>query len=367
MSGTVQGTILRTASMALATAFVASGALGGAAATRPDRSVEDAAKAATAASSADDSVNFVVAISVDGLNPDAIRQLGRSGASAFYRLIDNGATTLNARTAYERTTTVPNHTGMVTGRWITKGGGHGVTFNDDNGYTVHRSAAEYVHSMFDVVHNRGGSTAFYSAKDKFAFLDRSWDSRHARRDPVGRDNGRDKIDRYYFNDEASNVSRLIKRLHAAPDELSLVHLAYPDRAGHAYGFMSPRYMSAVHQTDVQIGRILDAIRNDARLRRHANVVLTADHGGGRGTNHTDPKDPANYTIPFMAWGIGVAKGRNLYALNADDRRRPGSARTRYAGTQPIRNAEMANLVTDLLDMPRVLNSTFNVRQDLTVG
>ena len=50
------------------------------------------------ASSADDVVNYVIAISVDGLNPAAIRRLGRSGAPNLYRLMDEGVSTLNART-----------------------------------------------------------------------------------------------------------------------------------------------------------------------------------------------------------------------------------------------------------------------------
>ena len=70
---------------------------------------------AAARSSADDPVNRVVAISVDGLNPKAITKLGRSGAPNFYRLMREGASTLNARTAREQTRTLPNHTGMLTG------------------------------------------------------------------------------------------------------------------------------------------------------------------------------------------------------------------------------------------------------------
>ena len=322
-------------------------------------------QATRTAGSADDPVDYVVAISIDGLNPDAIRRLGREGAPAFHRLMAEGATTLNARSAYERTITLPNHTGMVTGRRITVAGGHRVTFNEDNGRTVHRSAGGYVASMFDVAHDRGRGTAFYSAKDKFNFLNRSWDGRHGARDRVGRANGRDKIGRYFVASEPTNVTRLVRRLHDDPDELSFVHIAYPDRAGHAYGFMSPAYVRAVHSADTQVGRILDAITSDTRLRRHAAVVLTADHGG-LGANHTDPTKKADYTVPFMVWGVGVARGADLYDLNAGDRREPGTSRPGYGGVQPVRNGELANLALDLLDLPRVPGSWFDARQDLSV-
>src|SRR5437868_5578316 len=57
------------------------------------------------AASADDAVNQVLAISVDGLNPRAIKRLGRSGAPAFHRLMREGAWTFNARTEWGQTRT----------------------------------------------------------------------------------------------------------------------------------------------------------------------------------------------------------------------------------------------------------------------
>ena len=78
------------------------------------------------------SVTTVIAVSIDGLNPAAIRALGTEGTPTLHRLIEGGASTLNARTEREQTDTLPNHTGMVTGRWIAAAtGGHGVTWNDD--------------------------------------------------------------------------------------------------------------------------------------------------------------------------------------------------------------------------------------------
>ena len=79
----------------------------------------------------------VLAISIDGLRPDAITKLGNEGTPNLHRLMKQGASTLNARTAYESTKTLPNHTGMLTGRRVDKDhGGHGVFFNRDDGRTV---------------------------------------------------------------------------------------------------------------------------------------------------------------------------------------------------------------------------------------
>ena len=60
----------------------------------------------------------VLAISIDALNPTALTRLGRDELPNFWRLIDEGSATLNARSQVELTLTLPNHTSMLTGRRI---------------------------------------------------------------------------------------------------------------------------------------------------------------------------------------------------------------------------------------------------------
>jgi len=311
-------------------------------------------------------VNIVVAISVDGLKPSAIRQLGPRGVPALYRMMREGSATLNARTLTERTVTLPNHISMVTGRRVdASAGGHGVSFNDDRGTTIHQHAREYVRSMFDVAHDRGLTTALYASKDKFYTINRSYNRVNGARDRVGRNEGRDKVDRFFFDTESRNVTRLLRRLGSRPHAVSFLHLGYPDAAGHRYGWDSRPYLRGVRAADRQVARILNAVDDRRRLRRHANVILTADHGGtGRG--HSAATNRANYRIPFMVWGVGVARGVGLYALNETTRVRPGAGRPDYRGAQPIRNGDLGNLVMSLLDLPAIPGSLFNRDRDLAV-
>jgi Type I phosphodiesterase / nucleotide pyrophosphatase len=315
--------------------------------------------------SADDPIDHVIAISIDGLNPRAIEDLGKSRTPAFHRLMRQGASTLNARTVREKTSTTPNHTSMLTGRRVNaKHGGHGYTENFDNGSTVHRAARHYVASVFDVVHDHGGSTAFFGTKSKFRLYKRTWNS-HGAPDRIGPDNGRAKIDRFTIDlDNTRLVGKVTADLRRKPRDFTFVHLSLPDRVGHASGFMSDRYLDAVKRTDRLLGRILNTVADRPALRRHTLVVLTADHGG-RGPSHYNVKKLQDFRIPFMAWGAGVRAGRNLYGLNPTFRS-PGSSRTNYHGKQPIRNGDLANLATDALDLPRVPGSEFDSPRSLNV-
>ncbi len=256
-----------------------------------------------------DRVDQVVLISVDGLNPQAITQLGAAGAPTFHRLMSEGASTLNARTLFEATQTLPNHTSMFSGRRVTLPGGHGVTFNEDDGGTVHSTAGNYVDGVFSLVHDHGGSTAMYVGKEKFDFLDRSWDGTYGASDVTGADNGRDKIDVYERASEATSTSRLIARLQTAVPTFSFLHLAKPDSAGHASGFMSPQYVQAVADTDAWIGQVLDSI--------------VADPESQRDDRHRDDRSWGRRDHPFRRNAAGELH-RAVLRLGSEGRRRDES-------------------------------------------
>ena len=312
---------------------------------------------------ADNAIDRVIAISIDGLNPRAIQKLGQSRTPTFHRLMREGAYTLNARTVREKTSTMPNHTAMLTGRRVeAKHGGHGYTENFDNGGTIHQAAGHYVASVFDVVHDNGRSTSMFASKAKFRLYKRTWNT-HGAPDRTGRNDGRAKIDRFTIDlNNARLVARLTAELRRSPRVFTFVHLSLPDRVGHAHSFMGNDYLAAVERTDRLLGRIVNTVAARPALRRQTLVLLTADHGGSGAAHYTASK-LQNYRIPFMAWGPGVPAGRDLYRLSSrvDS---PGNRRTVYRGKQPIRNADIANVATDALDLPRVPGSEFDSRRTL---
>ncbi|QZY28368.1 alkaline phosphatase family protein [Nocardioides coralli] len=297
----------------------------------------------------------VLVISVDSLSSRALRRLGREGAPHLHRLLDRGAGTLNARTVREMTLTLPNHTSMVTGRRVDRRhGGHGVYWNDDRTRprTVHEAAGRRVPSVFSVVDSRRRDPGLFVSKSKLALFKRSWP---------------EDVDRLAI---VENNGELVRRVRADLVEhrraLTFLHLSLPDVVGHRHGFLSRRHLDAISTTDRRIGRLLTTIRGDRRLRERLTVIVTADHGG-IGGGHGDPTLLHNYRIPFLVWGAGVAKGADLYELNPDYRD-PGRRRTGYAARrQPIRNGDVANLVTDLLGLPALRGSHLNADQRLDVS
>lgn len=291
----------------------------------------------------------VIAVSIDGLNPRALGELGPEGTPYLHQLIVQGASTLEARTALEQTNTLPNHTGMLTGRRIAGPSGHHVTFNEDTGGDLGDVNEDYVPGIFDQAHDAGLRTALYTSKPKFNVLARSWDADSGARDTTGVDDGRAKLDRYRLDDAPELLNELVGRLSRRADDLTFLHIADPDVTGHIAGFMSPAYLEAVRRSDGYVGRLLSALDARPGLRRRTTIVLTADHGGS-GTSHRDPTSPDNYRVPFVVWGAGVEEGADLYDLNPD-REEPGTARVGYEGAQPVRNLDLAALVLDVLGLP----------------
>ncbi|KQY63558.1 MULTISPECIES: alkaline phosphatase family protein [unclassified Nocardioides] len=304
-----------------------------------------------AAGRATNPTHYVLAISVDGLNAEALDTLGKAGTPNFHRMMENGAATSNARTEFERTLTLPNHTGMITGRRVSRSsGGHGVDFNDDNHRTVQQAAGHPVASVFSVFHNHDLSTALFASKQKFAIFKRSWPG---------------AVDRFTVNLDNRELVRSVRAdLVAHPRAFTFLHLSRPDDVGHAKGFMSPAYMQAVKATDQRLGELIHTVNTHPKLLEHLTVVLTADHGGEGPNGHSDIRSFANYRVPFVVWGAGVKRGARLYDLNRAFAT-PGFARPTYAAAkQPIRNADVANLSTSLVDLGPVPGSELNFDQAL---
>ena len=324
--------------------------------------------------------DYVVHISVDGLNASCLEDLIAADPGeydSFKRLIDEGASTFNARTDYTYTNTLPNHTSMTTALPVSQPAGqpntdyHGYTSNSDpsSSDTLHNSGnpnRSYIASAFDVAHDHGLSTALYASKSKFVIYEQSYNSSNGASDITGPDNGKDKIDSY-VNDSSGLHADFLADMATSRFNYSWVHHRNPDDAGHGSGWCSSAWDDSIKDIDDYIGDILALIEGDGVLDGNTIIIVTTDHGG-TGTGHSSASDPLNYTIPVFVWGGDVAVGTDLYALNAGVRLDPGTSRPDYnAALQPLRNGGTGNLALSALGLPAVPGSTINDSQDLIVS
>jgi len=309
-------------------------------------------------------VERVIHVSIDGLGSAWVNN---NLTPNVMTLISEGTSTLNARADGDSTQTLPNHVSQVTGRPVQGADGHGVDFNqwDDrvDTNTIHDEAGEYVASVFDVVHDHGLKTAGFVSKRKLVIMDLTWSDNGAP-DTTGVDNGTDKIDVWLRDEPALVTVAAIDELVADPPEYTFLHLRSPDQIGHANQWGSPEYEAAVQESDALLGDVLDAIANNADLAGTTAVIVTADHGGVDGLDtHIDPLLPGNYTIPFVYWGPTVGEAVDMYADEAGVRTDPGAAHSPENGggtTAPIRDHDAANLSLELLGLPVIPDSVYNL-------
>jgi hypothetical protein len=308
-------------------------------------------------------VKQVVIVSFDGLRADALTSLGPTDLPTFYQVIQDGASTLNARADYYKTETLPNHATMLTGRGVLGDNGHQHSMNKDNGQTLHSvNNDNYVHSLFDVAHDYGLKTALLASKDKFPVFYRSYDEINGAPDLIGVDNGKKKIDVWEFTNKNDLVTRdhfLNTITSSQPPQLTFLHFSGPDKIGHTNpnGWdITPGspYMNTVKQMDTFLQQVLDNVPSKTV------VIATADHGGGEPTKgHHVATQPVNYTIPFFVWdNMNITKpNSDLYNLNPIDYTDPSTGRPDYdQAQQPIRNGDVANLALSLLCLPEIPNS-----------
>jgi predicted AlkP superfamily pyrophosphatase or phosphodiesterase len=318
-----------------------------------------------------ENIKYVIHISIDGGGSSYIQSLiEKNKLPNFKRLQAESAGTFNARSDYDFTITLPNHTTQVTGRGIKGENGHGWTINSDpaKGQTIHSNKKKYVAGIFDVLHDNGLRTAIYAGKSKFSLFDTSYNSKNGAIDTTGVDNGRDKLDKFvYDNDSSKLIDGVLSDMKSKPFNYVFIHFAYTDAAGHLAGWGGFFYNVDLMMIDRDLGRIFKLVTTDEKLKGKTAIVLTADHGGVK-YDHAKNNDPINYTIPFFVWGPGVDAGSDLYALNPDTRCDPGTSRPKYsAAVQPIRNGDAPNMELKLLGLPPIPGSTINSIQDLSVS
>jgi arylsulfatase A-like enzyme len=173
---------------------------------------------------------------------------------------------------------------------------HGVTWNDDE---VAARGLVTVPTAFGVARAHGLRTAAFFSKAKLRHLmvPGTLDYAQAPQGWVGRWSAARTV-----HDAGDYLAG------GARPELLFVHLGEPDYAGHSAGWMSWVYGRGVRRADAALAELL-AAADCAYGRGGYTLIVTADHGGHQRTHGS--ADSLDVTIPWVAWGAGIAAGPAL--------------------------------------------------------
>ena len=249
-------------------------------------------------------------ILVDGMRPDAL-----AACKAAQRVMKNCVYTLNAKTVMP-SVTLPCHVSLFYSMPPER---HGTVSNT---YTPPKSL---LLSLFDVL--------AIEKKDVASFY--SWGQLRDLCHPAslnysllikGTSCGWDQV-----NDRLTDAA--IGYVTENNTDLAFLYLGYPDEAGHAHGWMSAEYMSALENSWENIARVIEALPKDYA------VIITADHGGHDHTHGTEL--PEDMTIPLIFAGAERELIGDLSNVNIIDIAPTIAA---LSGTAPTSEWEGKNLL-----------------------
>lgn len=233
-------------------------------------------------------MNKVVLFLVDGMRPDGLQQ---ARTPVMDKLMGSGAFTLNAQTVMP-SVTLPCHMSLFHSVLPER---HGVTTN------IYTPQVRPVPGLFEVIHLAGLKAVMFHSWDELRDIARPG-SIHTSfylkdsQDPEG-------------SGDTSLIDVAVQWFSKNDFDFAYVYLGFTDNVGHAYGWMSERYLQAIEHADTCIGRVLES------LPANTTILVTSDHGGHDQTHGTPSSE--DMTIPFIMAGEGILKGE-LEDVNITD-------------------------------------------------
>jgi predicted AlkP superfamily pyrophosphatase or phosphodiesterase len=231
-------------------------------------------------------VRRVVLLVLDGLRPDAVNRFNLHHVGRFAK---RGASTFRGQTVR------PSITPCAMASLLTGAAPERHGFQSEH-FFLSRPRAK-VHPLAKELLRHALPTSFFMPRVPFFMTGIA--SRLASLLGLGeaRFHGRDA-------DEVLSAAR--PALESQRRGLIMMHWLDADRAGHAFGWMSPEYGEAAARMDRALGRLETIIdlSDPATL-----VIALADHGGGGATRkHHDSAHLLDTTIPVMLAGGAVVPG-----------------------------------------------------------
>ena len=244
----------------------------------------------------------VIMLGIDGFSLEGYQKAKTPNIDALFA---DGVISTSTRTVMP-SVTMPNWTSHLTGGGPEQHGVFGNNWEKEDHTIAPQEMDEdgYYPSIFKIVKDNVPNlkTAFYF----------NWKS-------LIKPFNKKYLDEYRFEEDDrydQNYQAAFDFLVSNQDVPSLIFLysVHVDHAGHGHEWMSPEFITAIEEIDVEIGEFVKQLKAEG-LYEDSNFLLFTDHGG-IGTSHGGTS-VQEMIVPWMIKGPGINKGVALNSPNSN--------------------------------------------------
>jgi len=229
----------------------------------------------------------VLLISVDGMRPDALKDIPQAQT-----LLKKASYSLQARTVVP-SVTLPAHMSLFHSVDPAR---HGITTN------LYTPQVRPVNGICELLDRSGKWCAMFHGWDELRDLARPGSviyTYFCSGRPIGRE---------VMNNTLADAC--IDYIRNSETDFIFLYFGYTDFAGHKWGWMSPEYMDAMRNSWENIEKVINTLPDDF------TVLITADHGGHDRIHGTEL--PEDMIIPIFALGKDFEPGKDLGTISIKD-------------------------------------------------
>ena len=258
-------------------------------------------------------IDYVIVIGVDGMSPDGIQKAVTPTIDSILKV---AAYTFQCK-AVLPTSSSPNWASMIMGAGPDK---HGVT---SNAWQPHKQTIELEcegtkgngkpsgmwPTIYGELRRQKPDAVIACFNDWLAY------NRLFEKGVVNRQRDANLLQAASHKGYKGITKKAARYFKKKQPDFMFVHLDLVDHAGHHYGHGTPDYYEAVGIADVQIGKIIQSIK-ESGVAEKTVVLIVADHGG-KGHGHGGDS-PEEVNVPWILSGPGVVNGELQITVNTYD-------------------------------------------------
>ena len=242
----------------------------------------------------------VLIITFDGICIDGFKQANTPNIDA---LMKSGAASLTTRDVMP-SITLPNFTSHLTGAGPEV---HGVT---DNSWQLDK------HSLPAVARDEDGyfPSVFKVLKDQVPDIKTAF---YWNWEPLINPYNKKYFDETIFAENDEYIPLYEKALsfmkeHRNDKAFIFLYTVHTDHAGHKYKWMSPEYVQSIEEGDVEVGRLINKMKEEG-IYDDTHIFFLSDHGGiGNGHGGVSKEE---MIVPWIIEGPGIKKGFTIEEAN----------------------------------------------------